>query len=72
LFVFTGGLLTGINGCFFESEYMDALVKCWASDPVHSDKISYIKIAMGLLGLFQKAATASTGEGDLRANLNSR
>jgi hypothetical protein len=47
-FIFTGDLLTGKNGCSM-GDLVDSLFECWRSDPVHSDKSAYIKLAMGLM-----------------------
>jgi hypothetical protein len=63
----TGDLLTGRDDCPIV-QYMDTLYDLWGSDTVHGDKISYSKIAIGLLDKLNK----NLPETDLRHNLHSR
>ncbi len=48
--------------------YMDSLYELWGSDTVHGDKISYSKMANGLLDTLNRHLP----ESDIRHNLHSR
>ncbi len=63
----TGNFISGRVVCTMPA-YMDCLYVVWGSDTVHSDKIAYSKIAIGLLDSFNKKLPG----GDLRNNLHTR
>ncbi len=63
----TGDMLTGRMDCPI-AQYMDTLYDLWGSDTVHGDKITYSKIAIGLLDSLNRILP----ETDLRHNLQSR
>jgi hypothetical protein len=47
-FLFTGDIIFGKNH-FSVSNLADCLYNCWRSDPVHGDRSTYMKIAVGLM-----------------------
>jgi hypothetical protein len=63
----TGDLLTGRVDSPI-ALYMDSLYDLWGSDTVHGDKLTYSKIAIGLLDSLNRTLLDS----DLRHNLQSR